>query len=433
MNKKKGRSRFYSLPEKTAVNVQIETLKHDFEMAKNSVAARDIINHYNEVAAQHEEAEGIERIKPANMLVACESQQFSLPLIYWPAVEKLAHGGSYSNYKQLLQNYQLNILSNNLESADLEDLWSLVYPFKLAQRSTHESVEALLPAVDDTEDNPGIVDPDQAGAEVKQRKIDERIAAPATIRDEMIDFMSGYGIKNALADAMLDSLATQREYLYPRIEELKPGQVIWLARSSEYKPRWGESTADYLQPVVISLYTPEELGQPPTSKERLKKEEIERLARITSEAYLQDGVFTMIDLVMLLNRSSVYIKKLIDIYKETYQMWLPTAGTILDMGRCTTHKKEAVELNLKGYNTTSIARNLFHTEEAIDRYLSQFHKVSLLHLELEASKRTICYLLGTSKTLVDEYIDLVNKYREQILDDDIFTDKTISNNKSYGT
>jgi len=85
--------------------------------------------------------------------------------------------------------------------------------------------------------------------------------------------MTGYGIKDSLGDAMLDSLASQREYLYPRMEELKPGQVIWLARSTEYKPRWGESTADYLQPVVITLYTPKELGQPPGSKERLKKNE----------------------------------------------------------------------------------------------------------------------------------------------------------------
>jgi len=136
---------------------------------------------------------------------------------------------------------------------------------------------------------------------------------------------------------------------------------------------------------------------------------------------------------MLLNRSSVYIRDLLDIYKDTYQMWLPTAGTILDMGRCTTHKKEAVELSLKGYNTTNIARNLFHTEEAIDRYLNHFYKVSLLHLKLEAQKKTICYLLDSSKTLVDEYLELINKYEEQLLDDNNLEKATISKNNQYGT
>lgn len=251
------------------------------------------------------------------------------------------------------------------------DLWSLVDPPRLINGSSHSSILDLLPKAK-KKDKPGIVAPDKTGAQIKQRKIDET-DAPEEIKEDMIDFMAGYGIRPSLATSMISSLASQREYLYPRIEELKSGQAIWLARSTEYKPRWGNSTADYLQPIVITLYSPEELGNPSTSRERQKIQELERIARITSEAWLQNAVFTMVDLEMLINRSAPYIKNLIDLYREHYQMWLLTAGTILDIGRCISHKKDAVELSLQGLNTEKIAWMLFHTTGAIDRYLNHFH------------------------------------------------------------
>lgn len=49
-------------------------------------------------------------------------------------------------------------------------------------------------------------------------------------------------------------------------------------------------------------------------------------------------------------------------------MILPTAGTVLDMGRTLTHKK-IVEMSLQGLTTQEIARLIYHTPVAMDNYL----------------------------------------------------------------
>lgn len=413
LNNGKGRSRFFSLPEKTPVNVQIESLKQEFELAERSITGEAIATHFHKVSTEYEKNNGIERVSPGELFV---DKNTILPLIDQEQVNFLAQGGSYRTYKEKLQLKQLDILKETNEDAFLNDLWSLVNHPRLAEISTHASVRELLPAPKKGKGSLGIVDPNKAGAKIKKRSITDKFNPAKKIKNKMIKFAEDYGLRDTLVEAMIVNLANSREYLYPRKKELKPGQAVWLARDVKYKPRWGRSTADCLQPVIITLYTEDELGRAPRSREVLKKQEIRRLARITSEAYLQDGVFTTMDLEMLMNRSTVYISKLLEIYKEHYQMWLPTAGMILDVGRCLTHKKEAVELTLAGNNTNTVARRLFHTTEAIDRYLDQFDKVALLKIKYDMPKNTIAYVLNCGPALVGEYLDIVKEHRDQLPD-----------------
>lgn len=72
-------------------------------MAKNSIVAKDVINHYNTLAAKYEETKGIKRVSPGNMCVKYKGEEFILPLINWDEVESLANSHSYSNYKEVLQ------------------------------------------------------------------------------------------------------------------------------------------------------------------------------------------------------------------------------------------------------------------------------------------------------------------------------------------
>ncbi|MDI3547285.1 MAG: hypothetical protein PWR10_937 [Halanaerobiales bacterium] len=54
MQNRKGRNRFFSLPEKTAINVQVESLKKEFELAEQSVVGEAIATHFNEPATEYE-------------------------------------------------------------------------------------------------------------------------------------------------------------------------------------------------------------------------------------------------------------------------------------------------------------------------------------------------------------------------------------------
>ena len=95
---------------------------------------------------------------------------------------------------------------------------------------------------------------------------------------------------------------------------------------------------------------------------------------------------------------------------------MPTAGTILDVGRCLTHKKEAIELSLAGYKTQEIPKKLFHTPEAIDRYLDQFEKVALLNYKYDVPQHTIAYTLDCGYSLVGEYLDIIKDHKKQLPD-----------------
>lgn len=180
MQNRKGHNRYFSLPEKTAVNVQVESLKKEFELAEKSVVGEAIATHFNELATEYEKKENIERISPGELLVDFKGKELTLPLIDREELEGLALDGDFRAYKEKLQLKQLNILKETDENATLEDLWSLVNHSRLANISTHASVKELLPAP--KEGKPGIVDANKAGARVKKRGIPAKVNPPDEIK-----------------------------------------------------------------------------------------------------------------------------------------------------------------------------------------------------------------------------------------------------------
>lgn len=429
---RKGRSRFFSLPEKTPRNVLLETLKKDFELAECSIVGAAVVEEFDKIMTQYDGEQGLQRIKPGEMVVTLEGQTFPLPLLSWSKINELAHDKiSFSVYKNNLQYEQFQVLKEHVEEVSLKTLLSLVDHPCMAHAKIYSSIEELLPSPQ--RGKLGIVTPEKAGAIMKRREINDNSSPPEDIVTQILPFAAEYGLRKSLTIAMINRLYNYRNYLYPRIDELNAGQVVWLSRSIDYSPRWGRKTLDYLQPVIITLFTPDELGQPPQCKNMLKKQELKRIARITTEAYMQDGVFTMVEMEMLLKRSAGYLRKLLDLYKKHYQMWLPTAGNILDVGRCLTHKCEAVEQYLCGESTAVIARRLFHSEDAIDRYLDQFSKIALLTCMYSMNTDTISYLLNCTTSLVDEYVEIIKKHKDVLPNIKDITMNDQAKNISYGT
>ena len=65
-------------------------------------------------------------------------------------------------------------------------------------------------------------------------------------------------------------------------------------------------------------------------------------------------MLTSLDLEWILGISTAQIRQLLEGYQERFGIILPTAGTVLDMGRTLTHKKLVVELALDGLTTQEI-------------------------------------------------------------------------------
>jgi DNA-binding NarL/FixJ family response regulator len=86
----------------------------------------------------------------------------------------------------------------------------------------------------------------------------------------------------------------------------------------------------------------------------------------------------MLDLEWLLNLNGATLRQLLAAYQEHFGVLLPTAGTVLDMGRTLTHKTIVVEMSLEGLSTQQIAKRIFHTPEAVDNYLRLFDRVLVL-------------------------------------------------------
>jgi hypothetical protein len=61
----------------------------------------------------------------------------------------------------------------------------------------------------------------------------------------------------------------------------------------------------------------------------------------------------------------------------------------------------------EGNQTPEIARKTDHTEEACDRYIKAYKKVEMLNKTMKSEE--IANVLGMGKSLVDEYIRILNE------------------------
>jgi len=96
--------------------------------------------------------------------------------------------------------------------------------------------------------------------------------------------------------------------------------MVWLAHGTKKSRR---TDPKLFQPKELPLATTEDL-------KRLKTIQLER---ITTEAWKQDAVLTTLDMEWILQISPAMLRSLLEAYFEQFGIILPTAGTVLDMGR----------------------------------------------------------------------------------------------------
>ncbi|WP_407937691.1 DUF1670 domain-containing protein [Neomoorella mulderi] len=73
-------------------------------------------------------------------------------------------------------------------------------------------------------------------------------------------------------------------------------------------------------------------------------------------------------------------RQLLEAYHERFSVLLPTAGTVLDMGRMLTHKDLVIRLHMQGLSVLEIARQTYHSPRSADVYIKAFDSVLILHL-----------------------------------------------------
>ena len=397
MQAKKGvANRYATLLARDVLPVQTAHIRTSFELAPASRLAEAAASLTSQAIQAWEQTQGSRRLAPGEMLLEQEGRKIVIPFLSRQVVEHLAQGVSPKAARREQEMEQYAKLKEANPGASLEDLWRLVSQAELPLKRGGKK-EDILP------ENPL----DAARLKTLARRQEVGGEIPSGVLKPAIEaLVEKWGARPAQAEAMVAAAARIYAWCCPTVNEIEPGQLVWLAHGTRKSRR---TDPRLFVPVILTLLTPEETEWPLKSTADLKKLKVRQIERLTAEAWRQDGVLTTLDLEWILGISPSLIRSLLEAYHERFGILLPTAGTVLDMGRTLTHKAIVVEMALDGMTTQEIARRIYHTPEAVDNYLRQFDRVLLLkyyHVPVSAMLR----ITGYSPGLLEEHLALVEKH-----------------------
>jgi DNA-binding CsgD family transcriptional regulator len=181
------------------------------------------------------------------------------------------------------------------------------------------------------------------------------------------------------------------------------GQIVWTAINVNDRPGWCQKIADTdLVTVVLDASTAEDV-QSRIDRVHPSKWRLRKAIRMCRQAYEQGGLLTTYDLSEILNFPDSLIAQLLARHERQTKTLIPRRGTIHDAGNSISHKwiichKRYVE----GKRADQIARETYHSLEAVDRYLGQFDRVRHC-LQQGMNTEEIAHILDCSLSLVEVY------------------------------
>jgi hypothetical protein len=189
-----------------------------------------------------------------------------------------------------------------------------------------------------------------------------------------------------------------------RKDHLAHGQTLWTAVSVHDPPRHRQRIADTdLVPVLLDLSTAEDaqnrIDRVPASQRLLRK-----ALRLCQQAHQQGGLLSNCDLAELLNTHDARIADVLTQYERLNSTIVPRRATVHDVGTGLTHKRIICwKRYAQGKEPQIVARETYHTLEAVDRYLGQYDRVRHCRLQGLTPEQT-AYAVNCSPRLVREYL-----------------------------
>ncbi|MDY0177596.1 MAG: DUF1670 domain-containing protein [Lentisphaeria bacterium] len=392
----KGTNKFSTLTARDLVTVQVSHLKARFELAEKSVLAEKAVEVVNASFERFEKSQGIMRVKPGQMVTEYQGEKSILPILKTGWVERLSKDMGLAAVKRQHEYEQYCCLLEKNPEATYGELWQLLGVAEQGRKRAPKGFD-FLPE-EPLKTGPGHFLP---------RTPEDLATVPAQVMKEVILILvEQYGCKKGQAEAMVRAIAGIRAWCCPKVNELLPGQLVWLTYSTKRSRRIDPKL---FVPVVLTLLTPDEQTLALRHHGEFKALKVRQIERMTTEAWRQDGVLTSSDLEWLTFASSATIRLCLEAYQERYGVILPTAGTILDMGRTLTHKKIVVEMALEGMTTKEIAERIYHTPVAVDAYLKTFDKLLILRY-YRMPMSAIIRVMGHGRKLIEEHLALAEKH-----------------------
>jgi predicted transcriptional regulator len=181
---------------------------------------------------------------------------------------------------------------------------------------------------------------------------------------------------------------------------VRPGQIrlVVAGLRAPFGPPLAET-----EKVEVTL-TVDDWAEDAKVKEREGTERLRqgRILRLTEEALEQGGVLTQEDLGQALGVSRRTIARAVKALRAEGHL-VQTRGAIKGVGRCQSHKVRIIELWLDRQGYDKIARWMHHSPQAIERYVSTFLRIVLLHRQ-GTGVSEIAFLTQSSERLVKDYL-----------------------------
>jgi len=189
-------------------------------------------------------------------------------------------------------------------------------------------------------------------------------------------------------------------------EAVRHGQVLWTAISRDDPPAWRRRIAETdMVVVILDLSTPDDIDAR-LDRTPLPQRKLQKAIRLCQQAYEQGGLLSNFDLSEVLNVSDSAIGRLLAEHERRSATVVPRRATVHDVGGGVTHKRIICwKRFVEGKGPEQIARETYHSLEAVDRYLGQYDRVRHCHRE-GMPPEEIAYTLDCSTSLVREYLQI---------------------------
>ena len=209
-------------------------------------------------------------------------------------------------------------------------------------------------------------------------------------------------IRSHIAQALLELFSQQ----VLETTTLEPGQILWNAVDIATR---ADAPNRRFVPVVLTMVDEQDI-QNRTKGLSMMEIRAQSTARILREAYQQGALLSMRDLSLLCWHSTSKGSQWRKHYEQTHKCELPHPGNLQDMGSCITHKDQIVyKAIVEKKDPVQVANESKHTQQAIDRYLKDFHRVQTVYNH-NSDPDYISLVTNISKSVVNQYINLIETY-----------------------
>lgn len=212
--------------------------------------------------------------------------------------------------------------------------------------------------------------------------------------------IGGPRIRALCAQLMLDLVDAH----HPPLGRVAHGQAVWMAVPVDEPPHRHQRIADVsLVPVILDLSTEDDV-QRRLDHCPMEQRLLEKALRLCRQAHAQGGLLSNCDLAELLAQSDARIARALADYERRSGQLVPRRATLHDVGTGLTHKRIICHKRYaEGKEPHVVARETWHTLEAVDRYLGQYDRVRCCRLEGLSPEQT-AHMLSCSVGLVCEYL-----------------------------